>query len=116
MATPRYLLIFRHHRDEEDEGGDRPCVRPTCAKSRTMRAKGLVNMLRISTGIMMGRSHAGSPGGTRPREEVVHHPVLADPPPLLRRNEMAARARATEMLPVAVAEKGMSPKSAATKM
>jgi len=25
-------------------------------------AKGLVNMLRISTGIMIGSSHAGSPG------------------------------------------------------
>jgi hypothetical protein len=35
------------------------------AKSRTVRAKGLVNSPRSSTGIMMGHSHA-SDGGTPP--------------------------------------------------
>ena len=51
------------------------------ANSRTMSANGCVNMPRISTGIMIGSSHVGRPGGTRP-DEVVHDAVLADARPL----------------------------------
>ena len=85
------------------------------AKRRTMSAKGLVNMPRISTGIMMGRSQPGRPGGTRPAKWWTR-PCLLIPPHCWAAKEMAARAMVTAMLPVAVAEKGRSPKSAATRM
>ena len=58
------------------------CPASMLAKSRIMRAKGFVNMLRISTGIMIGSSHAGRPGRHQVLE-VADDPVLRDPRVLL---------------------------------
>src|SRR5262245_55027529 len=85
------------------------------AKSRIMSAKGFVNMEMISTGIMMGRSHAGSPGGTMPMKWCTT-PYFEIPAHCWARNEIVARASVTARFPVEVAENGMSPSSAATRM
>ena len=85
------------------------------AKSRIMRAKGFVNMLRISTGIMMGSSHAGSPGGIRLWKWPAT-PYFEIPAYCCAAKETRARPMVTARLPVEVAAKGMRPSSAATRM
>jgi hypothetical protein len=72
-------------------------------------------MLRISTGIMMGRSHMGRPGGTRAWKWCTN-PLVEIPAYCWATKDTVARARVTARLPVEVAEKGMSPRSAATRM
>ena len=81
------------------------CPASMFANSRTVSANGLVNMPRISTGIMIGSSHTGSPGGIRlwkwptiPYFEMPAHCCAA--------NETSASASVTAMFPVEVAEKG----------
>jgi hypothetical protein len=85
------------------------------AKSRIMRAKGFVNMLRISTGIMIGSSHAGSPGGTR-LWKCPTRPYFEIPAYCWAAKEMRARPIVTARFPVEVAAKGVRPRSAATRM
>ena len=85
------------------------------AKRRIMSANGFVNMLRISTGIMMGSSHAGRPGGIR-LWKCPTTPYFEIPAYCCAAKDTRARPIVTARLPVEVAEKGMRPSSAATRM
>ena len=85
------------------------------AKSRIISANGFVNMLRISTGIMIGSSQAGSPGGTMSVKWRTT-PYFEIPAYCCARNETMARASVTARLPVEVAANGIRPRSAATRM
>ena len=70
------------NKDHADEGEDDNVPGPSCwHKGGRTGAKGLVNWPRISTGIMMGRSHAGRPCGNQVLQ-VVFEAVLLNAAPL----------------------------------
>ena len=64
---------------------------------------------------MIGSSHAGIPGGTRPTKWWTS-PYLLIPAHWPAKNETVASASVTARLPVDVAENGSNPNRAATRM
>ena len=91
------------------------CPAVMLANRRTQRAKGLVNIPTISTGIMIGSSQKGMPWGRRFLKWPTS-PCSRTPPSWIIKNASPASPAVTLMFDVAVAPYGTSPSMLQNRM